>query len=52
MVLVLVLVIVDKYSGTLSSTAPSTDILWYICDIRVKTCEINSLTFHKGKVPN
>ena len=32
-VLILVLVLVDKYSGTRMST----DILWYICDVRVKT---------------
>ena len=36
-VLVLVLVLVDKYSGTRVSTGTSTDILWYICDVRVKT---------------
>ena len=36
-VLVLVLVLVDKYSSTRASTGKSTDILWYICDIRVKT---------------
>ena len=36
-VLILVLVLVDKYSGTHMSTGMSTDILWYIWDIRVKT---------------
>ena len=35
-VLVLVLVLVGKYSGTLTSTGTSTDILWYICGVRVK----------------
>ena len=32
-VLILVLVLVDKYSGTCTST----DILWYICDVKVNT---------------
>ena len=36
-VIVLVLVLVDKYSGTRTSTGTSTDSLWYICDVRVKT---------------
>ena len=33
------LVLVDKFSGTRTSTGTSrpTDILWYICDLRVKT---------------
>ena len=38
-----------------TSTRTSTENLWYICDVRVKTintCEINSMTYHKGKVPN
>ena len=30
----------DKNSGTHTSIGPSTDILWYICDRRVNTCEI------------
>ena len=56
-VIVLVLVLVDKHSGTCTSTGTSTDILWYICDVRCKsenhhTCEINSLTYPKEKVPN
>ena len=53
-VLVLVLVLVDKYSGTRTSTGMSTDILWYIsCKGKNHhTCEINSLTYHEGKVPN
>ena len=56
--IVLVLVLVDKYSGTRTSTGTSTDNLWYICDVnmvKVKTiniCEINSMTYHKGKLPN
>ena len=36
-ILVLVLVLVDKYPGTRTSTGTSTDILWYICIVRVKT---------------
>ena len=36
-VIVLLLVLVDKYSGTRTSTGLSTDILWYIWDIRIKT---------------
>ena len=53
-VLVLVLVLVDKYSGTRTSTGMSTDILWYIsCKGKNHhTCEINSLTYHEGKVQN
>ena len=41
-----------------SSTSLCIDILWYISciwdykDGNHHTCEINSLTFHKGKVPN
>ena len=35
--LVLVLVFVDKYSGTPSSTGSRANILWYIHNIRVKT---------------
>ena len=35
-ILVRVLVLGDKYSGTRTSTGLSTDILWYICDIRMK----------------
>ena len=53
-VLVLVLVLVDKYSGTRTRTGTSTDILWYISckGENYHTCEINSLTYHEGKVPN
>ena len=53
-VLVLVLVLVGKYSGTRMTTGTSTDILWFIWDVRVKTIipETNSLTYHKWKVPN
>ena len=36
-VLVPVIVLIDKYSGTHLSAGPSTDILCCICDIRVKT---------------
>ena len=36
MVLVLVLVLMDKFSCTRTSTGTSTDILWYIWDVRVK----------------
>ena len=47
--LVLVLGPVTKYAGNHTSTGTSTDILWYIWDVRVKTIkpEINSLTYHK-----
>ena len=56
-VLVLVLVLVNKYSGTRMSTGMIADILWYIRHLRCKgenhhTCEINSLIYHKGKIPN
>ena len=36
-VLILALLLVDKYSGTRMSTGTSTDILRYICDVKVKT---------------
>ena len=54
-VMVLILVLVDKYSGTRTSIGMSTDNLWYICNVRVKTintCELNSMTYHKGNFPN
>ena len=55
-VLVLVLVLRDKYSGTRTSTGTSTDFLWFICDANKgenhHTFEINSMIYHKRKVPN
>ena len=50
--LLLVVLLMGKSSGTRTSTGAGIDILWYICGENHHTCEINILTYYKGKVSN